>query len=225
MGLRDYGVEGQIGLEATPEEYVEVMLSVFREVWRVLRPDGTLWLNLGDCYTSGGRGSNRQHRQMMGDATAQAQALGRKVVPRGLKPKELCLLPARVSLALQADGWYVRSDIIWHKPNPMPESVNDRPTKAHEYLFLLSKNERYHYDQEAIKDPVTGNAHSRGDGVNPKKKSCVLDDRGRQTQSADRQGKATPQTESFLLGSCERNPRERSQEQAFRLDHRHSDLL
>lgn len=128
-GLRDYGVDGQLGLEHTPEEYVSNMVSVFREVRRVLRDDGTLWLNLGDSYA------------------------GPKV-PSGLKPKDLVGIPWMVARELQADGWYLRSDIIWSKPNPMPESVTDRPTKAHEYVFLLSKRERYYYDAEAVREPA-----------------------------------------------------------------------
>ena len=129
-GLRDYGVEGQLGLEKTPEEYVEKMVEVFGEVRRVLRDEGTLFLNLGDTYAAGGLG------------------------PMGFKPKDLVGIPWRVAFALQADGWYLRQDIIWHKRNAMPESVKDRPTKAHEYIFLMSKNERYYYDHEAIKEPA-----------------------------------------------------------------------
>jgi DNA modification methylase len=150
-GLRDYGTAGQLGLESTPEEYVARMVEVFREVRRVLRDDGTLWLNLGDSYATtshatfarpgGGlvvnRGANRTGTP----------------VPPGLKPKDLVGIPWRVAFALQADGWYLRSDIIWAKPNPMPESITDRPTKAHEYLFLLAKSERYYYDAEAIAEP------------------------------------------------------------------------
>jgi len=136
-GLRDYDTNGQVGLESTPEEYCTVMVEVFREVWRVLKPTGTLWLNLGDSYASD---------------------------TKGLKSKDLVGIPWRVAFALQADGWYLRSDIIWSKPNPMPESVTDRPTKAHEYVFLLTKSPRYYYDDDAIKEPSTemrsGN-HSR----------------------------------------------------------------
>ena len=123
-GLRDYGHDGQMGLEETPDEYVAKMVEVFAEVRRVLKDDGTLWLNLGDSY--------------------------------GLKPKDLIGIPWRVAFALQADGWYLRQDIIWAKPNPMPESVKDRCTKSHEYLFLLSKSPKYYYDNEAIKEPSLG---------------------------------------------------------------------
>lgn len=167
-GLRDYGVEGQIGLEAMPAEYIEKLVQVFREVGRVLADDGTLWLNLGDCYATGagkvgecpGGGQQGERWAGRGMNTKQpkwAKALGPIQQPNrmpitGLKPKDLVGMPWRVAFALQADGWYLRSDIIWHKPNPMPESVTDRPTKSHEYLFLLSKRERYYYDCDAIKE-------------------------------------------------------------------------
>jgi DNA modification methylase len=157
-GLRDYGVEGQIGLEKTPEEYVAKLVAVFREVKLVLRKDGTLWLNLGDSYAAGGSGGYSDKSTLLGFTNAHtkgrlmdATPIQRKVPP-GLKPKDLIGIPWRVAFALQADGWYLRSDIIWAKPNPMPESVTDRPTKAHEYLFLLAKRERYYYDVEAVKE-------------------------------------------------------------------------
>ena len=150
-GLRDYGVDGQIGLERTPEEYVGRMVEVFREVRRVLREDGTLWLNLGDSFAGrcGSRDPEKWPKQSRNDhmpVHAKRHA--------GLKPKDLCGVPWRVAFALQSDGWYLRCDIIWSKPNPMPESVTDRPTKAHEYVFLLSKSERYFYDADAIKEPA-----------------------------------------------------------------------
>jgi DNA modification methylase len=158
FGLRDYGHEGQIGLEPTPAEFVAKLVEVFREVRRVLRDDGTLWLNLGDSYAA-----NRSYQVpstlMNGDTTNQAQAgSGRGMLASdfGLKPKDLIGIPWRVALALQADGWYLRQDIIWHKPNPMPESVTDRCTKAHEYIFLLSKSERYTYDREAVQEQAIG---------------------------------------------------------------------
>lgn len=152
FGLRDYGHDGQVGLETTPEEYVGKMVDVFREVWRVLRGDGTLWLNLGDSYAA--NRSYQVNSTKGGAKHGPGQSVGGKgsIVPDGLKPKDLIGIPWRVAFALQADGWYLRSDIIWSKPNPMPESVTDRPTKAHEYLFLLTKAERYFYDAEAVKE-------------------------------------------------------------------------
>ena len=149
-GLRDYGVKGQIGLEPTPEEYVEKMVEVFREVWRVLRDDGTLWLNLGDSY-NGSWGAGGDYAP--GDLKAgQPKYPGRRI--SALKPKDLVGIPWRVAFALQEDGWYLRSDIIWSKPNPMPESVTDRPTKSHEYIFLLAKRARYFYDADAVREAM-----------------------------------------------------------------------
>ena len=155
-GLRDYGTDGQLGLEATPEEYVRAMVSVFDRVWRVLRDDGTLWLNLGDSYSGGKTGRDDKNdggglyagrqKGRTGDETRN------RPVPEGLKPKDLVGIPWRVAFALQADGWYLRQDIIWHKPNPMPESVTDRCTKSHEYIFLLTKSAKYFYDAEAVKE-------------------------------------------------------------------------
>jgi len=154
-GLRDYGVKGQIGMETTPQDYVRVMVEVFEEVRRVLRPDGTCWVNLGDSYAA-----NRSYQVTDNKHKDVGNNMAMRV-PAGLKPKDLVGIPWRVAFALQEAGWYLRSDIIWHKPNPMPESVTDRPTKAHEYLFLLTKSERYFYDQEAILDPVSDNTHAR----------------------------------------------------------------
>lgn len=158
FGLRDYGHDGQIGLESSPAEYVAKMVAVFREVWRVLADDGVVWLNLGDSYNGSNKGYNGngtwQDRSNVKQGT-NAGALG--VMPTkvdGLKPKDLMGIPWRVAFALQDDGWILRSDVIWHKPNPMPESVTDRPTKAHEYLFLLTRRTRYYYDHEAIKEPA-----------------------------------------------------------------------
>jgi DNA modification methylase len=157
-GLRDYGVEGQLGLESTPEEYVENMVKVFREVKRVLKEDGTLWLNLGDSYAGGGnnRGnnspmSNKQasNKGATGQCSSHAKNI-RKI--EGIKRKELIGIPWMVAFALRADGWYLRQDIIWAKPNPMPESVKDRCTKSHEYIFLLTKSAQYYYDNEAIRE-------------------------------------------------------------------------
>lgn len=160
-GLRDYGVDGQLGLEPTPREYVNKIVDVFREVRRVLRDDGTLWLNLGDSYAQGGSGGSSSSSTLQGytgdhvkQARQQARSFSRRA-PEGLKPKDLVGIPWMVAFALRDDGWYLRQDIIWSKPNPMPESVQDRCTKAHEYIFLLSKSDRYYYDQEAIKEPAT----------------------------------------------------------------------
>ena len=152
-GLRDYGHAGQLGLERTPEEYVSRMVEVFSEVRRVLADDGTLWANLGDSYAAGGRGGGMEGERGEKQRSNQGALLGPKKAPEGLKPKDLVGIPWRIAFALQADGWWLRSDIIWAKPNPMPESVTDRPTKAHEYLFLLAKAERYYYDAAAIAEP------------------------------------------------------------------------
>ena len=215
-GLRDYGVDGQIGLERTPEEYVAKMVAVFEEVRRVLKADGVLWLNLGDCYATGGGsvgnhpGGGEQGARWMGDVTrhrdqkrrpdqngrGEAQptmkghrgprggnegkhgyaAAGAGVGPmtqpnrmpiegltiEGLKPKDLVGIPWRVAFALQASGWWLRQEVIWHKPNPMPESVLDRPTRAHESVFLLTKSAKYFYDAEAIKEPAVGDHPRNG---------------------------------------------------------------
>ena len=158
-GLRDYGMTGQIGLEETPAEFVGRLVEVFREVRRVLRNDGTVWVNMGDTYASiaGGyapAGSAGKH-DIVSQATRGAVLRGkRRSPPIGLKQKDLMGIPWRLAFALQDDGWYLRQDIIWHKPNPMPESTRDRCTKSHEYMFLLSKSPRYYYDQDAIKEPV-----------------------------------------------------------------------
>jgi len=165
-GLRDYGHDGQIGLEETPEAYVARMVDVFREVRRVLRDDGTLWLNLGDSYArTGGWASNDGldgcKRGESGRAKTNCNNGSGQKCPATLKEKDLIGIPWRVAFALQADGWWLRQDIIWHKPNPMPESVTDRCTKAHEYVFLLTKSERYFYDPEAIKEQ----AKSSSEGI------------------------------------------------------------
>ena len=149
-GLRDYGVDGQLGLEKTPEKYTEKMTEIFKEVRRILRNDGTLWLNLGDTYIGGGRGFDSP-KQMTNKGTEGIKNM--IIKPQGkLKNKDLVGIPWRIAFALQKDGWYLRSDIIWNKPNPMPESVTDRPTKAHEYIFLLSKRAKYYYDADAIRE-------------------------------------------------------------------------
>lgn len=155
FGLRDYGVEGQIGLEATPGAYVETLVTVFREARRVLRSDGTFWLNLGDTYSNAGKwGGSAGYANKQTTNAGSIRRTMRNAKAIGAKPKDLLMIPARAALALQADGWYLRADIIWAKPNPMPESVQDRPTKSHEHVFLLAKSERYFYDNDAIKEPA-----------------------------------------------------------------------
>jgi len=179
-GLRDYGVEGQLGLKATPAEYLWRMVKIFRQVRRVLRSDGTAWVNMGDCYVAGGRGGDTGASTLNGGTEHQDESkkarkasagagprlghrssfrrdrMARQDHPhksvRGLKVKDLVGMPWRLAFALQADGWYLRSDIIWAKPNPMPESIQDRPTKSHEYVFLLAKSQRYYYDADAIRE-------------------------------------------------------------------------
>lgn len=149
-GLRDYGHDGQIGLEQTPEEYIEAMVEVFRCVWDVLEDDGTLWLNIGDSYNAAQ--TNRTGQNGYDDGRANRSKRFSVGGVDGLKPKDLIGIPWMLAFALRADGWYLRQDIIWHKPNPMPESVQDRCTKAHEYIFLLSKSQKYYYDSESIKE-------------------------------------------------------------------------
>ena len=175
-GLRDYGRDGQIGLEETPEEYIAAMVEVFRCVRDVLADDGTVWLNIGDSYAGSGKGPagnfGKTHNERHMEHTVSSG-----LVPQGCKPKDLIGIPWMLAFALRSDGWYLRQDIIWHKPNPMPESVQDRCTKAHEYIFLLSKSQKYYYDHEAIKDPVKqdwgtrdrteGKYHNEGSGLQP----------------------------------------------------------
>lgn len=182
--LRDYGVAGQIGLEDTVDEYVAQIVCVFREVRRALRPDGVLWLNLGDTYASdGGSAGPRQdhsHGEWLSTRGAQKYAAAsanriKRPVPDGLKTKDMIGIPWRIAFALQADGWYLRADLIWNKPNVIPESVLDRPMKSHEYVFLLAKSERYYYDRDAVRVPATGNSHDRGNGVNPKAREANTD--------------------------------------------------
>lgn len=164
FGLRDYGVAGQMGLEATPEAFVAELVDVFREVRRVLRADGTCWINLGDSYAGSGRGGNPTEASSTlegGQETQRASMISRtrgSRLPGGLKQKDLVGAPWLVAFALRADGWWLRQDIIWSKPNPMPESVTDRCTKAHEYLFLLSKSQRYFYDADAITEGLKTDA-------------------------------------------------------------------
>jgi len=158
FGLRDYGMAEQIGLEPSPDEFVAEMVAVFRDVRRLLRDDGTLWLNIGDSYAAHASAS---HGYKDGRANRSARAAAG--VPKDLKPKDLIGIPWRVAFALQADGWYLRQEIIWHKPNPMPESVTDRCTKAHESVFLLAKSARYYFDAPAIAEPAEYPVGSRAD--------------------------------------------------------------
>jgi len=168
-GLRDYGHDGQIGLEETPDAYIKAMVEVFRCVWDVLADDGTLWLNIGDSYSAGkvGRGDqDRNTRNTDGRNTANATDTGapmyaQRKLSEGLKHKDLIGIPWMLAFALRADGWYLRQDIIWHKPNPMPESVTDRCTKAHEYIFLISKSQKYYFDNEAIAEPLAASSVAR----------------------------------------------------------------
>lgn len=164
FGLRDYGHPGQVGQEQTPSAYVANLVAVFRSVWKVLADDGTLWLNLGDSYASAWA-VNRRNVVGAGSLANGKRAHRPNRLVEGLKEKDLIGIPWRVAFALQDDGWYLRSDVIWHKPNPMPESVTDRPTKAHEYLFLLTKQARYYYDADAIREPhVTFTPESKMNG-------------------------------------------------------------
>jgi site-specific DNA-methyltransferase (adenine-specific) len=184
FGLRDYGVEGQIGLEETPAEFIARLVDVFREVRRVLRDDGTAWVNMGDSY-AGSWGAHGRGDMGVGVSTIsqrQVMANQRKVkatTHAEYKPKDLMGMPWRLAFALQDDGWYLRQDIIWHKPNPMPESTRDRCTKAHEYLFLLSKSRRYHCDMRAIREPAaygptpTGVGFGHGFDAAPKPRVTV----------------------------------------------------
>jgi DNA modification methylase len=169
-GLRDYGCVGQIGLESTPAEYIAQMVAVFAEVKRVLRGDGTLWLNMGDCYNQGNKGQSGEMNPTYKQSTNRGSLMTRRGPMlgsnrnrnhEGMKPKDLVGMPWMLAFALRADGWWLRRDIIWHKPNPMPESVTDRCTTAHEYLFHLSKKERYFYNQDAVLEPVSANTHAR----------------------------------------------------------------
>lgn len=172
-GLRDYGVDGQIGLEKSPAEFIAVMVDVFNEVHRVLRPDGTCWINMGDSYAGswGAQGRPNGTGDMAGRGVSNARAIasapqfrnntGTRGKEFGLKPKDLVMMPHRLAIALQDVGWWVRQDIVWSKPNPMPESVRDRCTKAHEYIFLLTKGETYYFDQAAIAEPLAESSIAR----------------------------------------------------------------
>jgi DNA modification methylase len=156
-GLRDYGREGQIGLEETPEQYIKAMVEVFRCVWDVLEDDGTLWVNIGDSYYNyrPGQGQRQGKQSIASQKFSEVEICHKRGLKLdGLKEKDLIGIPWMLAFALRADGWYLRQDIIWHKPNPMPESVRDRCTKAHEYIFLLSKSDKYFFDSEAMKEPA-----------------------------------------------------------------------
>jgi site-specific DNA-methyltransferase (adenine-specific) len=192
-GLRNYnGEEKQLGMEDTPEEFVDNLVKVFREVKRVLRDDGTVWLNLGDSYSSGGR-TTTTNQSLRGD---KDYGVTRPKPSKGIKPKDLIGIPWRVALALQQDGWYLRQDIIWHKPNPMPESVKDRCTKAHEYIFLLSKNVKYYFDNEAIKED------SKYHGKDKKSDKGNIRYEGKRTSNKD-----TKAQQSFVTINPKKNKR------------------
>jgi DNA modification methylase len=209
FGLRDYGHEGQIGLEETPEQYIKAMIEVFRCVRDVLADDGTLWVNIGDSYAA-----NRAYQVPStkgGPKHSDSQSAGGKgsKVPEGLKPKDLIGIPWMLAFALRADGWYLRQDIIWSKPNPMPESVRDRCTKAHEYIFLLSKSERYFYDHEASKEPAVsekpaGNkrhkyadAYATGTSEEHRTKAGLLDLAGKEWETRNRRSVWTVATRPY----------------------------
>ena len=163
FGLRDYGVCGQIGLEDTPEEYMNTLVEIFREVRRVLWDEGTLWLNIGDSYAGSGHGylSKLKGKQATNKGTEFMVHRPPTPVPVGLKSKDLIGIPWMLAFALRADGWYLRQDIIWHKPNPMPESISDRCTKSHEHIFLLAKSAKYYFDWEAIQTETVGSEHDK----------------------------------------------------------------
>lgn len=160
-GLRDYGVDGQIGLEASVGAHMAILVDLFREARRVLRDDGTLWLNYGDAYASSPNGRSAADTKSAGNDDRTFRDKPISTVGGIFKPKDRMLLPARLAIALQEDGWWVRDEIIWHKPNPMPSSVKDRTTPAHEMIYMLSKRPRYYFDQEAILEPVSPNTHAR----------------------------------------------------------------
>jgi DNA modification methylase len=168
-GLRDYGNDDQLGLERNPADFIENLCKIFDEIWRILKDDGTVWVNLGDSYAGSGKGP--AGNILKGSDAGEARHLEKKhsaIVPDGLKPKDLVGIPWRFAFAMQKRGWYLRQDIIWHKPNPMPESVTDRCTKSHEYIFLLTKSAKYYFDNEAIKEEASsdsGFAKQRAKGV------------------------------------------------------------
>jgi DNA modification methylase len=167
--LRDYQTDGQIGLEETPQEFITKLVDVFREVRRIIRKDGTVWLNMGDSYATKGSGKQSKDSEMGGRAIADTRRS--TPLPFGYKAKDMMGMPWRLAFALQDDGWYLRQEIIWAKNNPMPESISDRCCKSHEHIFLLTKSPQYFFDAEAIKEPVSGTANARGNGVNAKIKT------------------------------------------------------
>jgi DNA modification methylase len=197
FGLRDYGEDDQIGLEATPQEFIEQLCLVFDEVWRVLKDDGTLWVNLGDSYAAFRDSKSTPDSLRSGDGTKVAGASNRNPAnlrKAGLKHKDLIGIPWRFAFAMQERGWYLRQDIIWAKPNPMPESVTDRCTKSHEYIFLLTKQPRYYYDNEAIKEDSIWASDSRAGA-------------GRLEYEGKRQGQEGTGQESFVTITDKRNKR------------------
>lgn len=167
-GLRDYGVEGQIGLESTFDSFISRLVAIFDEVRRVLKPDGTCWINMGDSYLNRGSGNPGDSGMMKDRRIVRHRVSKHARCIDGVKQKDLIGQPWRLAFALQDAGWWLRRDIIWHKPNPMPETVYDRPSTAHEYIFLLTRSARYFYNRQEAREPVMGNAHTRGDGINKK---------------------------------------------------------
>ena len=210
-GLRDYGVEGQIGLEPTMQGYLDTMVGVCREVRRVLKPEGTFWLNIGDSYSThaAGKVANPMAKSTLAGTKTQevannsSRSLGQYLKCKELPEKNLCMIPNRLAILLQEDGWYVRSEIIWHKPNPMPESVRDRPTSAHEKVWLLTKSPKYYYDADAIREEHSGASISRV-------KYLINSYAGRQTEQGERgakisQGGSAKNIELNPLGANSRN--------------------
>lgn len=196
-GLRDYGVAGAIGLEPTLQEWLAAIAEVFDAAWDVLADDGVLWLNMGDAYANDGKWGGETGGKQAYHDEANRKRIGREKRITGLKPKDLMGQPWRVALALQDAGWHLRADCIWHKLNPMPESIRDRPTKSHEYVFLLTKRPKYYYDASAIAEPVTGTAHARGNGVNPKAKTPAGWDTGPGSHNKKTGQYRSKQNESF----------------------------
>lgn len=220
-GLRDYGHADQIGQEETPDAYVHTMRQVFAEVWRVLKDDGILWLNLGDTYANTNRGHNSNgfgnlNGSNLKNKTGYAENRNTPI-PAGLKEKDLCGIPWTVAMALRADGWYLRQDIIWHKPNPMPESVTDRCTKSHEYIFLLTKSPRYYYDQTAIKEPAKDSSVARlGQDVESQEGSARVPGKTNGKMKAVKFGGNKQCPDTRLQSGKEWTPKGRGGKNAFR---------